>query len=135
MKVNFMTYYDLSHCTETNSLVIGWKPETASLTDNDFKEGLSNFAGYAFELNTPNLIVDIRNSNMPAGTPSPEVMGQCRNDVIVPRYNKADVRKFAFLKDPGTPGPEVGVMPKGEVEEYETAVFDSTEKVADWMLS
>ena len=128
-------FYDFYYCTETNSLVFCWKPETVKITDQDFKEGLSNFAGYAFELGTPNLIIDITNSRMPAGTPSPEVMGRWRKKVIIPRYNKAGVKKFAFIKEPGTPGPEVGALPQGPEEEYETVVFDSKEKMAQWLTS
>ena len=128
-------YYNFVHCTKTNSLVFHWKPETATMTDNDFKEALSNFAGYAFEMKTPNMVVDVRQFAPETGVPSGEVMGPWRMEVVVPRYNAAGVRKFAYIRNSEGGGPPVSEPVRHDGEMFETAVFDSEEKMAAWLTS
>ena len=134
MKKIYQSYfYDFAHCDETNSLIFQWKPETETIKNNDFKEGLSNFAGYAFELKTPNMVVDVRNFKPGAGEPTPDVMGTWRAEVVIPRYNAAGVKKFAYLRNPDGGGPPVSEPTKHEGETFETAVFDSEEKMMNWL--
>ena len=128
-------FYDFALDDETSALVFRWKPETRALTDNDFKEALSNFAGYGFEYAVPNMVIDLRHFAPAAGTPSAEAMGPWRADVVVPRYNKAGIRRLAYLRDADGGGPPVGGPMRHEGEEFETAVFDSEGDMIDWLKS
>ena len=101
MKIVYESYfYDFALSDDIGALVFLWKPETTTMTDNDFKEGLSNFAGYGFEYGMTNMVVDVRNFAPSTGAPSAEVMGPWRTQVVIPRYNKVGIRKFAYLPEP-----------------------------------
>ena len=126
-------FYNFALCGDTGALVFDWKPETSAITDNDFKEGLSNFAGYGFELCVTKMVVDVRNFMPPHGTPSGEAMGPWRSQVVVPRYNKAGVEKFAYLRNSEGGGPPVGGPVRHGGEDFETAVFDAEDAMVAWL--
>ena len=128
-------FYDFVVCEETKTLVFQWKPETENIKNNDFREGLSNFAGYAFELKTPNMVVDVRNFRPGGGEPTQDVRGKWRAEVVVPRYNRAGVKKFAYLRNVEGGGPPVSGPARHDGEEFETAVFDSEDKMMTWLKS
>ena len=128
-------FYDFALDETMNSLTFIWKPETKTLTDNDFKEALSNYGGYAFEYGVDSMIVDVRSFIPETGAPSAEVVGRWRSEVIVPRYNKAGIKKFAYLKTPDAPGPQVSEPVRHEGETFTTAVFDAETKMLAWLTS
>jgi hypothetical protein len=125
-------FYDFLFCTKTRSLVFGWKPTSEALTDDDFKEGLANLAGYAFELRPRHIVIDLREFR---GRPSADAAVRWRAEVAVPRYNQSGVRRFAYLKSPGQPGPEVGPPKRSPGEDFETCIFDSEERMLEWFQS
>ncbi len=126
-------FYDFALCDQTGALVFKWKPETKAMIDDDFKEGLSNFAGYGFELGVTKMVVDVRDFMPPRGTPSGEAMGPWRAQVVVPRYNKAGVEKFAYLRTTDGGGPPIGGPTRHEGEDFETSVFDSEDAMMAWL--
>ena len=133
MKIYESRFYNFALCDETNSLVFQWKEDTKSMNNNDFREALSNYAGYGFECARANMLVDVRSFCPPEGVPDEESMGAFRTDIVVPRYNKAGIKKFAYLKNPGAPGMPVSPPTQHAGEEFETAVFDSEDSVKEWL--
>ncbi|MCP4327216.1 MAG: hypothetical protein GY791_02105 [Alphaproteobacteria bacterium] len=128
-------FYDFVLDEDADALVFRWKPEARTLTDNDFKEGLSNFAGYGFELRVTKMVVDVRDFAPAPGVPSAEAMGPWRSRVAVPRYNRAGITKFAYLRNREGGGPPVGGPVRHDGEDFETAVFDSEAELAAWLNS
>jgi len=125
--------YDFAHDAETDSLVFRWTPATEDLSDWEFKEGLSNFAGYAFEFGVESLVVDLREFR--ASGITEQTANTWRAEVVVPRYNRAGVKKFAYLTLPDAPGPPVGGPVRHLGEEFETAVFDAEAAMLEWLRS
>ena len=85
------------HHADKSILELCWLPST--MTDNAFKATLALFATEAEKIRPSFLLIDateFRHSFAPG------VM-QWRNDVIIPRYGAAGVKKFAFLMPAGAP--------------------------------
>lgn len=115
---------------DTQVLELRWSAATAQMTDEQFMASMDRFAGYATEHPGSNLVIDVTQF---AHHPGPEV-GKWREENIVPRYNSAAVRKFAFLLPSGSPGTvEAGNTPEPEgVAAFPTGYFDSRDDILAW---
>jgi len=122
-------FYDFALDHDHNALWFQWKPETASLDDDAFKEGLSNYAGYAIEYRPRHLVVDVRQFH---GNVSAETVGSWRDRVIIPRYNKAEISKMATLAAPGS-GPPPSPPDRYDGQSFQSATFDSEESLNAWL--
>jgi len=91
--------YSISYYKPLRLVRLTWLPGTAGMTDQDFKESLETFAESILQHSAQRLIVDMREVK---SRPSPEVLAW-RDDVIVSKYNRAGVRKVAWIW-PGTTG-------------------------------
>src|SRR6266540_3245091 len=78
-------------------LELEWFDDATGMTDEDFKAWLTRYAAAAETTHTLNLVIDVTHF---AFRPGPDV-GPWRDEHIIPRYNAAGVRKFAFLVPPG----------------------------------
>lgn len=111
-------------------LELRWLAASADMTDEDFMRSMERYARLAGEHRTPNMIVDVRDFRH---VPGEDVAGW-RDENIIPRYNAAGVRKFAFLLPEGAPGSvESGSEPAPEPPgEFPTGYFASRERILDW---
>ncbi len=120
-------FYKFVYSESDHTLVFEWNTNTENMTDDNFKEALSNYAGYAFELKGPGLIVDVRNfrHNM-----SEESM-QWRNEACLPRYIAAGSSKMAYVM----PKPALDNVPGGDVMigDFTDRYFGSVEEAASWL--
>jgi hypothetical protein len=82
--------YSINHFKTESIVELTWLPGTQGMTDQDFKEDLCVFAEAALQHRANCLIIDMRQF---MGRPSAEV-GAWRDDVIVPKYEKAGVKKM-----------------------------------------
>src|SRR6516162_1264232 len=98
--------YSINHFKTESIVELTWLPGTQGMTDQDFKEDLCVFAEAALQHRAKCLIIDMRQF---MGRPSAEV-GAWRDDVIVPKYEKAGVKKIAWIW-PGVSGDEMGEAP------------------------
>jgi hypothetical protein len=124
-----IVFYD-----EWNSLELKWLPSTATATDSDVKSTMVLFAQEAVNRKPRTLIVDTTEFRHQWG----EGMMQWRDAQIVPRYNQADVSKFAFIAGPNYPGPTVegGAAPAPEgPANFPTGWFKSREAAYEWLAS
>ena|SRR5258708_7900157 len=69
-----------------------WTEKTAHMTDGDFTRALSLYADFAAKHRASALLVDMRKFRH---QPGPE-MGKWRNEVLVPRYRAAGVRRICL---------------------------------------
>jgi hypothetical protein len=81
--------YSMSYFKTERLVEFTWLPGTQQMTDQDFKEALCVFAEGALQHRTSRLIIDMRQF---MARPSADV-GVRRNEVIVPKYEKAGVKK------------------------------------------
>jgi hypothetical protein len=112
----------------TGVLRLVWTEKTANMTDEEFKRALSLYADYASKHRTTGLLVDVRNFHH---HPGPEI-GKWRSEEIVPRYETAGVKKFAYVigPDAAMPPPRSRMETK---EAFETRHFRTTEDAEKWL--
>ena len=115
-------YWQMTHRPAEVAILLRWTPATAAMTDADFKDALEAFADLAEGRRARNLLVDVCNFRHEMG----EALGVWRREAIVPRYNRAGIRKFAYVV-PGAGGPS-----SGPGEDFETRAFDNEDAALAW---
>jgi hypothetical protein len=111
---------------KTESIVeLTWLPGTQGMTDQDFKEDLNVFAEAALQHRAKRLIIDMRQF---MGRPSADV-GTWRDDVIVPKYEKAGVKKIAWI------WPDMSADEMGEGAAYQQRYFAARDEAIDWCVA
>jgi hypothetical protein len=118
---------------ERGILELVWTDASVNLTDQQFMDALARFADHAEDIRARNILIDVTRF---AFRPGPEV-GPWRDANVIPKYNRANVRKFAFLVPQGSPGTvESGAEPAPEPPGvFPTAYFDSRSDVDAWFAS
>ena len=102
-----------------------WLAGTAGMTDQDFKETLEAFADTAVQHGANRLLIDtVEFKHRPAA----DVM-KWRDEVIVPKYHKAGVKKIAWVW-PGAPN-----MPAGAKDKFENRYFPTEAEALAWVAS
>ena len=129
MELHRNDFYSFNYDLEGKILNFVWTPGTEKMTDTDFKDALSNFAGFALEYRTPNVLVDVRNFKHSMS----EALGKWRDEVVTPRYNTAGVKRFGYLLPVGkAPADDAPTDPPPANEQFATRYFDSEEKAGRW---
>ena len=120
----------IRHDKDGGTLELEWFPETAEMDDDDFKEYLSRYAESETSIRAPHLVIDVTKF---AFRPAQEV-GTWRDEHIIPMYNAAGVKKFAFLVPEGTPGTAgAGNAPAPEPPgAFPTGYFESRDQMEAW---
>ncbi len=109
---------------------IRWYDSTAGLDRRSFNDWLSMFAGHEESVRRRGILVDSTSFRMAAREFDPE----WRDTNIIPRYNSAGVRRFAFHMPEGMPG--VGTEPSHEgPAEFPTGYFATREAALAWLGS
>jgi hypothetical protein len=121
----------IAYWPEWKTLELKWEPATRSMGDDGFRQTLQLFADEGVRLRPVSMIVD-----------STEFFHQVadstfawRNEQIIPLYNQAGVRKFAFLATSGAPNTvEKGVEPAPDgPANFPTAWFESRDRMYAWL--
>jgi hypothetical protein len=123
-------YGGITHDEDAQVLVLEWSEATTNMTDDDFKESMSRYAKLAEEVRPANLLVDVTKFKHSPGAD----VGAWRDQEIIPRYNSAGVKKFAFVIPSGSPGTvEAGTPPAPEPPgRFPTAYFDNRNNALNW---
>jgi hypothetical protein len=117
--------YSIHHFKTERLVELTWLPGTKGMTDQDFKEDLIVFAEAALQHRASRLIIDMRQF---MGRPSEEV-GAWRDDVIVPKYEKAGVKKIAWIW-PGVSSDETGTGAA-----YQQRYFEGRDEAVNWCMA
>jgi hypothetical protein len=104
-----------------------WLAGTAAMTDQDFKETLEAFAESALQHGAKRLLIDVLEFKH---RPSPEVLAW-RDEVVVPKYNRAGVKKIAWV----WPGKTPNNAPTSEKDEFENRYFPTEAEALTWAAS
>jgi hypothetical protein len=120
----------LRHNQDAGILELEWTEGSSGMTDDDFMAWLTRYVDAQESVRAPNLVIDVRRF---AFSPGAHV-GGWRDQAIIPRYNAAGVRKFAFLLPAGSQGTvaernEPAPEPPGT---FPTGYFDSRAAVDAW---
>lgn len=119
--------------SEHAAVVQCWSEATTLLTEEQFRAGVERLAELIEREHLPNAIVDVVKM---AYRPAPD-FEQWRQSEIIPRYNAAGVRKFAFIYPSGyTATVENGVSPASEGKaEFPFGYFSSREGAFAWLTA
>ena len=111
-----------------NSIEQRWSSK--AMSEQQFRDHISKLAGFLERVHAPNVLVDMSQINH---TPSDDFNSWRQSDII-PRYNAAGVKKFAFLLPASIPGTvENGTKPAIEgAASFPTGYFHSRERALKW---
>jgi hypothetical protein len=113
----------------THDLVeLRWFDTTQTMSADEFKAWLETFANHLEQLRRSSVLVDATRFGMDPARMDDE----WRDANIIPRYNGAGVRRFAFLYPDGVPliGMEPGPMGPSS---FPTGYFGRRQLALDWL--
>ena len=117
--------YSMTYHKPERLVRLTWLAGTAGMTDQDFKETLETFAESALQHSARRLIIDVREFKH---RPSPEIAAW-RDEVVVPKYNRAGVKKIAWV----WPGNAPSNQPANEKEKFENRFFATEAEALAWL--
>ena len=114
------------------TLELSWLSSTSEMTDDGFKETLELFAAEGERGKPVYMIIDSTSFQHELG----DGVLEWRDREIIPRYNSAGVKKFAFLWPEGTPDTvESGGTPKPDgPANFPTGWFTGRERAYEWLM-
>lgn len=109
---------------------IRWYDTTSAMSAGEFQQWLANFAAEVERRRRPSILVDATRFLFDPSTTSAEWW----YTNIVPRYNSAGVKRFAFHVPEGMP--EVGSPPDNQAPAaFLTAYFDRRQAALEWLAA
>ena len=115
-------------CLPGGCLEISWYQATETMTGTEFNAFLSRFAGLIVDNGCQHALVDATCFKM---DPAKMEMGW-RDEHIIPQYNAAGLKKFAFVMSPGMPA--IGNAPAVEgPADFPTAYLGSRADALGWL--
>ncbi|HSS11944.1 MAG TPA: hypothetical protein VLL25_18800 [Acidimicrobiales bacterium] len=118
---------------EWKTLELKWGQKTRSMSDDGFKKTLQMLAEEGLKLRPSYMIIDATEffHQLGDGTLA------WRDEHIVPLYNQAGVKKFAFLATDRAPGTvEKGAEPAPDgPATFPTAWFETEERMYAWLTA
>ena len=100
------------------------------MTDADFKDALSRFAGHAEEHSACCLLVDVQRFKHALS----EEIGQWRDTAIIPRYNAVGIQKMGYIVGPNAqlpPAQDASANPD-QPRTFSTRFFHSEDEAVMW---
>jgi hypothetical protein len=121
------------HDPAADVLELRWSAGTTGMNDDDFMAWLTRYADAATSTRAPHLLIDVTRFSFSPG----QHVGAWRDEQIIPTYNAAGVRKFAFLVREGSAGTvESGASPAVEPPgNFPTGYFDARPDVDAWFAA
>lgn len=115
-----------------HTLELSWLSSTSDMSDDGFKETLALLAAEGERVKPACMIIDATEFRHKLG----DGVLEWRDREIVPRYNAAGVKKFAFLWPEGTPGTfESGGTPAPEgPAKFPTGWFTGRDRAYQWLM-
>ncbi|HET8924737.1 MAG TPA: hypothetical protein VFN26_17275 [Candidatus Acidoferrum sp.] len=124
--VNNAAMYTISYDKPQRLVCLTWLPGTASMTDQDCKGALEAFAESILQHIAQKLIIDMREFKH---RPPAEIL-TWRNDVTVSKYNRAGVRKVAWV----WPGMTGGTS-TSEGDKFENHYCSTEAEALAWVMT
>lgn len=109
---------------------IRWFDATSELDSEGFNAWLALFAGIVEERRRPGVLVDGLAFLMDPA----HMDGEWRDANIIPRYNAAGVRRFAFVMPAGMPAIGAAPAPEGPGD-FPTGYFGRREDAIAWLAA
>lgn len=131
MRLHASEYFEITHDAESGILEIDWTERTAEMSDETFKAALQRFAGFAAERGARSLMVDVTRFRHRMGAD----IGAWRAAEITPQYNRAGVRRFAyvFAADADLPPSSEAAPEAYPGEDFATRFFHGEDEATAWV--
>ena len=114
--------------SDAGYIEVRWYDTTSAMTVDEFQQWLTTFAGQVERFRRPGVLVDATRFWLDPA----KVNDDWRDAHIIPRYNGAGVRKFAFLMPEGMPA--IGAPPvTRKPASFPTAYFGRRQDALDWL--
>jgi hypothetical protein len=123
----------ITYFPEWNTLELKWTAKTRLMTDDGFKTTLQLLADQGVEVRPTFMIIDATEFSHELG----DGTLAWRDEHIVPLYNEAGVKKFAFLwtdRMPGTVEKGAEPAPDGPAT-FPTGWFETRERMYAWLTA
>jgi hypothetical protein len=119
------------HYPDWHTLELKWLPTTKEMTEQGFKDTLTLHSGEGERYKPSFMLIDTTQFDH---APQRDTLAW-RDEHIVPRYNAAGVKKFAFIVNPGWPQTvESGAEPRIDGQaSFPTGWFESRENAYQWL--
>jgi hypothetical protein len=112
----------------TDLVELRWYDTTAAMSAEQFQEWLATFAAHVERLHRPRVLVDGTRFLM-----DPANLNDAWRDAnIIPRYNAAGVRRFAFHFPEGMPAIDAPPAVEGPAD-FPTGYFARRQEALDWL--
>lgn len=120
----------LSRVDEHHAIVLHWFATTTTMTEAQFRAGLERLASTLEKQKVPNVCIDVARF----GYKPQADFSAWRDKKIIPRYNAAGVKKFAFVVPAQSPhSVENGIAPAVEPPgDFPTGYFNSAARADAW---
>ncbi len=113
---------------QQDAIEIRWFDSTATMSGREFNYWLSQFASEVERTGRSRVLVD----GLAFAMPMDRMDASWRDANIIPRYNAAGVKRFAFLVPAGMPA--IGAPPATEgPATYLTAYFGTRRSAMEWL--
>lgn len=112
---------------EDGILCLDWKPDTASMTAQQFRLSLAGYAADAVAHRASGLLVDTTDFRFT----NPAVVEEWRQQTVIPLYNLAGVQRMAYVF-PGE-GSLPPTRPRSKSERFETRYFRTRNEALGWL--
>lgn len=112
-----------------NLLEARWYDTTSDLTTEEFNQWLSTAAGFVESEKATRVLVDATSFRMDPSRADPA----WRDANVIPRYNRAGVRRFAFHMPAGMPAIGAPPAPEGPAD-FPTGYFATRREALAWLL-
>lgn len=120
---------------DADRLELAWLPSSSSMSDLDWGTGLMMLAAEAEAAPTTTILIDA--TDFRHDFEDREGSMAWRDETVIPRYNRAGVRRFAFVMPAGYPGPtaESGAEPRvdGRTATFPTQWFLDRGAALAWL--
>lgn len=119
-------FWSMSHDPKTNAIELDWKGTTSAMTEDDFKLALERLAKHIADQSATGTLVDVRTFDFRM---TPE-LDTWRQEEIIPAYNAAGLKRFAFLLPAGLDYRPAG---GGDGAKFVTDYFEDPEAARAWL--
>lgn len=126
MELEDQKFWSMRHDPDINTIELGWKNNTSSMTADDFKLALEHLASHIGERSATGALIDVRTFQFRT---TPE-LDQWRLENIIPAYNAGGLKRFAYLLPPGV---EYRPGGGGDAAHFITDYFDEPERARAWL--
>ena len=123
----------ITYHTQWKTVELKWEPATRSMSDDGFRQTLQLLADECLELHPDFVIIDATEFFHSVA----DSTFDWRNEHIIPLYNQAGFKKFAFLVTAQAPGTvEKGAQPAPDgPADFPTAWFETRERLYAWLTA